>query len=88
MKKDIIVTAKTVEDAAQNGAAQLGVSREDVEIEVLEEPKKGFLGIGSSDAKIVVRYALSIKEATDDFLQTSCQAYPWKSFLPHKNGLL
>ena len=46
MKKDIIVTAKTVEEAAVQGASSLGVAREDVEIEVLEEPKKGFFGMG------------------------------------------
>jgi predicted RNA-binding protein Jag len=42
MKKDIIVTAKTIEDAVLEGASKLGVAREDVEIEVLEEPKRAF----------------------------------------------
>ena len=44
MKKDIIVTAKTVEEAALEGASQLGVNREDITLDILEEPKKGFLG--------------------------------------------
>ncbi|MBQ8496168.1 MAG: protein jag [Clostridia bacterium] len=70
MKKDIIVTAKTVEDAAQNGAAQLGVSREDVEIEVLEEPKKGFLGMGAAPAKVKVTYILKPLEAARNFIET------------------
>ncbi len=70
MKKDIIVTAKTVEDAAQLGASQLGASREDVEIEVLEEPKKGFLGMGAAPAKVKVTYILKPLEAARSFIET------------------
>ena len=70
MKKDIIVTAKTIEDAAIEGASQLGVAREDVEIEVLEEPKKGFLGMGASPAKVKVTYILKPLEAARNFIET------------------
>lgn len=70
MKKDIIVTAKTIEEAAQNGATQLGVAREDVEIEVLEEPKKGFLGMGAAPAKVKVTYILKPLEAARNFIET------------------
>lgn len=42
MKKEIIITAKTVEEAAEKGAQELGVSRESITADVLEEPKKGF----------------------------------------------
>lgn len=70
MKKDIIVTAKTVEEAAQLGASQLGASREDVEIEVLEEPKKGFLGMGAAPAKVKVTYILKPLEAARNFIET------------------
>lgn len=70
MKKDIIVTAKTVEDAAQEGARKLGAVREDVEIEVLEEPKKGFLGMGAAPAKVKVTYILKPLEAARCFIET------------------
>ena len=70
MKKDIIVTAKTIEDAAIEGASQLGVTREDVEIEVLEEPKKGFLGMGAAPAKVKVTYILKPLEAARNFIET------------------
>ena len=70
MKKDVIVTAKTVEDAAQEGARQLGAVREDVEIEVLEEPKKGFLGMGAAPAKVKVTYILKPLEAARSFIET------------------
>ena len=58
MKKEIIVTAKTVEEAKAKAAAELEVSVEDLEITVLEEGKKGFLGIGATDAKISAVYTV------------------------------
>ena len=70
MKKDIIVTAKTIEDAALEGAGKLGVAREDVEIEVLEEPKKGFFGMGAVPAKVRVTYILKPLEAARNFIET------------------
>lgn len=48
----IEVAAKSVDDAVMEAAIQLGTSRENIEYEVLEEPKKGFLGIGSKLARI------------------------------------
>ena len=44
--------AKTVEDAVNEGLRQLGVPREQVDIEVLEEGSRGILGIGASDALV------------------------------------
>lgn len=70
MKKDIIVTAKTIEDAALEGASKLGVAREDVEIEVLEEPKRGFFGMGAVLAKVRVTYILKPLEAARNFIET------------------
>ena len=58
MKKELIISAKTVEDAITDGAAQLGVSHDDVTYEVIEEPKKGFLGMGASPAKVKIIYIL------------------------------
>ena len=52
MKEEIIVTGKTVEEAM--AAAAVKYSGEDVSYEIAEMPKKGFLGIGSSPAKIRV----------------------------------
>lgn len=43
-----------VEEAVNLALADLKVSREEVEVEVLEEPTKGFLGIGAKLAKVRV----------------------------------
>ena len=57
MKREIVVTAKTVEQAIEVGALELGVRKEDVKFEVLELPKKGFLGLGTTDARVKVSAA-------------------------------
>ena len=57
MKKEIIVSAKTVEDAVAQAVAELGAnSANEIEYTVLEEPKKGLFGIGAQDAKISASY--------------------------------
>mgnify|MGYP002514100860 CR=1 FL=1 len=49
MKKEITVSAKTVEEAIEKAVAELGAPNADaIEYTVLEEPKKGFLGFGMS----------------------------------------
>ena len=58
MKKELIVTAKTVDEAKEKAAAELGVAIENIEFTVLEEGKRGFLGIGATDAKISATYTL------------------------------
>ena len=59
MKKELIVTAKTVDEAKEKAAAELGVAIENIEFEVLEEGKRGFLGIGATEAKVAATYTLS-----------------------------
>ena len=58
MKKELIVTAKTVDEAKEKAAAELGVAVENIEFEVLEEGKRGFLGIGATEAKVSATYTL------------------------------
>jgi len=51
----LTVSAATLEEAELIGLARLGALREEVEIEVLDEGKKGFLGLGGRAAKIRIR---------------------------------
>jgi spoIIIJ-associated protein len=49
----VVTSGKTVEDAVEQGLSQLGVSRERVTVNVLEQPSKGFLGwLGVKKAKV------------------------------------
>ena len=51
----VIKTGKTVDEAVREALSELSISREDAEIEVLDEGQKGFLGlIGSKDATVKV----------------------------------
>ena len=52
MKKEVVVSAKTVAEAAALAAEQLGVPADAIEYEIIEEPKKGLFGIGAAPAKI------------------------------------
>ncbi|WP_342707325.1 RNA-binding cell elongation regulator Jag/EloR [Marininema mesophilum] len=64
------VTGKTVELAVEEALGRLSVSRDQVTITVLEEPKKGFLGwIGGRDAKVEVRILPSPVEKVESFLR-------------------
>lgn len=54
MIKQTTATAKTVELAVNAACTELGVSRDEVDFVVLEEPKSGFFGIGACDAKVSV----------------------------------
>ncbi len=69
MKKDIIVTGKTVEDARRRAAAELNVAEEELTVTVLEEGKRGFLGIGATEAKISVSYSVKGEDAAMDFIR-------------------
>ena len=62
MKQELIVTAKSVEEARKKAAAELGAREEDLVVTVLEEGKRGFLGIGAVDAKIAVTYTPAVPE--------------------------
>jgi len=57
--------AKTVEAAVDEGCRQLGVSRDEIEIEVLNEGSRGILGIGASDAlvRLTRRDSVELSEA-------------------------
>ena len=47
-----IYEGNTIEEATQKGLQALGLTKEDVTIDVLDEGKKGFLGLGKKLAKI------------------------------------
>ncbi len=67
MKKEF--TANTVEEAKKLAAAEFGVDISKLTVTVVEEEKKGFLGIGRSDAKIVAEYEPSKAEIAADYIK-------------------
>ena len=70
MKQEITVTAKTIEAAVNEGAEKLGVSSSAVTYEVIEAPKKGFLGFGETPATVKVSYVSSPEMTALSFVKT------------------
>lgn len=67
--KSVETRGKTVEEAVELALSKLGAKREDVEVTVLEEPSKGFLGIlGQKDARVRVTLVKQKVEIAREFL--------------------
>lgn len=65
----VIQIAKTVEEAVEKGLRDLGLSRDEVDIVVLEEPKAGFLGLfGRKDAVVEISAKDSLVDEDLDVL--------------------
>jgi len=70
MSNMIEKSAKTVEEAVNEALAELNVTKDNVEIEVLEEPTKGLLGIGAKPALVRVTVKENKKDIVNNFLTT------------------
>ena len=62
-------SAKTVEDAIAAALEKLGASKDDVNIEVLEEGSKGFLGLGAKNAVVRAVRKFDPESAAKTFLK-------------------
>ena len=56
MQKTIFTTGKTFDLAVEAALTQLGLTRDDVTVEILAQARPGFLGIGATPAKVQVTY--------------------------------
>ena len=56
MEKTIVATGKTIDAAVEAALAQLGLDRDSVSVQVLQQAKAGFLGFGAQPAKVQVTY--------------------------------
>ena len=60
--------AKTKEEAIMLALDEIGAKESEVEIEVIEEGSKGFLGLGGKDAVVKVSYNPDSEKRAKDFL--------------------
>ncbi len=71
MKKEVIISAKTIDEAVALAAEELGApSADKIQYTVLEEPKKGLFGIGATNAKISASYTVGGEENAFAFIKT------------------
>ena len=85
MEKSIIATGKTIDLAIQAALNELKMDRDAVSVEVLENAKSGFLGIGASPAKVKVTYEAPDAEAEAvpaPALSAASRSKPKKQRLP------
>ncbi len=69
--KSVVKTAKTVEEAINLALLDLNTVKEDVIVEVLEEPSKGLFGfIGTKEAKVKVTNTNDPISLAEDFLKS------------------
>src|SRR5690554_2174746 len=62
--RSVETTGTDIETAIEDGLRALGVSRESVIVEILEEPSRGLLGIGARQARIRLTTAAPPRPAT------------------------
>ena len=81
MEKFLIATGKTIDLAIQAALDQLSMDRDSVSVEVLENAKSGFLGIGAQPAKVKVSYEVPDEEPKPA-LSSASRSKPRKEFAP------
>lgn len=69
MEKQIISSGKSVEEAIEKGLAELGISRENADIEILEEGKKKLFGSIPAQVKITEKIKKTDGERAVKFLE-------------------
>ena len=67
MARETEARGPSVEDAVEAALAELGATEQEVRVEVLQEPKAGFLGVGGQEA--VVRVRVTREELDMDALE-------------------
>lgn len=81
MDKFIITTGKTIDLAVAAALEQLKLDRTSVSVEVLDNPKSGFLGIGATPARIKVTYETAEEAAPQAALSSASRSAP-KPYVP------
>lgn len=63
--QEIERSAPSVEEALEAALEELGVSEQEVQVQIVQEPRGGFLGVGSQNAVVRVR----LKRPSDDLTE-------------------
>lgn len=70
----IEMTGKTVDEAIEQALKALFVTRDEVEIEIVDVGSKGVFGLGSKTAKIIATKKLDPVKVAKDFIREMCMA--------------
>jgi spoIIIJ-associated protein len=83
--QEIERSAQSVEEAVEAALAELGASEQEVLVQIVQEPRSGFLGVGGQEAIVRVRLKGAGAAASDDAEELNEQADVGAGFL---EGLL
>lgn len=86
--KEFDASGKTVDDAIERALSELGLARDDVEIEVLDPGSRGVLGFGGRDARVRVRPRVTPAIVTHQLTEQLLQAmgFPATVHVREQNG--
>ena len=84
----IEVIAPSVEEAIEKGLNQLGLSRDKVDVKVLDEGNTGLLGLGARQARImlIVKGAEDVEEQAEAPAETTTLEHPATEATPEEEG--
>ena len=87
MEKTIVVTGKTIDLAIESALNQLGLDRDSVSVQVLQQAKSGFLGFGAQPAKVQVTYEAPdpVPEAPKVALSSASRSKPKTAKKPEES---
>jgi len=71
--EEIRTSAPSVEEAVAAALAELGVTEQEAEIQVVQEPRQGLFGVGASEAIVVVRARRGAEAPSEDELDEQAE---------------
>lgn len=80
-----IFTARSVDEAKEMAAKKFGVKISEIKFEVLDEGKKGFLGIGKTDARVKATFAAQVSKSAAQKTATPKQTKKEAPVAEYKN---
>ena len=66
----LVKVGKNLDDAINEGLKELGITRDEAEIEIIDEGSKGFLGIGGKEACVRIYGKISVENRAVKFLSS------------------
>ena len=66
-------SAPSVEEAIEAALAELGATEQEVAVQILQEPRSGFLGVGGQEAVVRVRVRARREEASEEDLEEQAE---------------
>lgn len=66
-------SAPSVEEAIEAALAELGATEQEVSVQILQEPRGGFLGVGGQEAVVRVRIRARREEASEEDLEEQAE---------------